>query len=41
MIDGLQGIGVRLLAEGVSSPFLNVPYSFMHSSLQEVWQRVL
>ena len=36
MIDGLQGLGQRLLAEGYSTPFLNVPMSFMHEDLDKV-----
>lgn len=35
MIDGLQGLGLKLLAEGYSTPFLNIPSTFMHSSLDE------
>lgn len=34
MIDGFQGLGVRLIADGNNSPFLNVPFSFMHEDLQ-------
>jgi len=33
MIDGLQGLGQRLLAEGYSTPFLNVPTSHMYQNL--------
>jgi alpha-aminoadipic semialdehyde synthase len=33
MIDGLQGLGIRLLAEGFSTPFLNIPNTYMHDSL--------
>lgn len=35
MIDGLQGLGLRLLAEGFSTPFLHVPNTYMHSSMSE------
>lgn len=35
MIDGLQGLGLRLLAEGYSTPFLHVPNTYMHASLGE------
>ena len=34
MIDGLQGLGQRLLADGYSNPFLNIPISFMHTDLE-------
>ena len=33
MIDGLQGLGQRLLAEGYSTPFLNIPTSHMYQNL--------
>jgi alpha-aminoadipic semialdehyde synthase len=35
MIDGFQGLGQRLLADGFSNPFLNIPMSFMHADLDE------
>lgn len=35
MIDGLQGFGQRLLAEGFSTPFLNVPTSHMYQNLDQ------
>lgn len=35
MIDGFQGLGLRLLAEGYSTPFLHVPNTYMHASLGE------
>jgi alpha-aminoadipic semialdehyde synthase len=33
MIDGLQGLGQKLLADGFSTPFLNVPTSHMYQNL--------
>jgi alpha-aminoadipic semialdehyde synthase len=33
MIDGLHGLGLRLLAEGISTPLLNLPNTYMHTSL--------
>jgi alpha-aminoadipic semialdehyde synthase len=36
MIDGLQGLGLKLLAEGYSTPFLHVPNTYMHSCLHDV-----
>jgi alpha-aminoadipic semialdehyde synthase len=35
MIDGLQGLGQRLLAEGFSTCFLHVPPAFVHQGLDE------
>jgi alpha-aminoadipic semialdehyde synthase len=35
MIDGLQGFGQRLLAEGFSTPFLNIPTSHMYQNLDQ------
>lgn len=35
MIDGLQGLGQRLLAEGYSTPFLNVPTSHMYQNMDQ------
>ena len=32
MIDGLQGLGLRLLAEGYSTPFLHLPTTYMHQN---------
>jgi hypothetical protein len=29
MIDGLQGLGQKLLSEGFSTPLLNIPLTFM------------
>lgn len=40
MIDGLQGLGLRLLAEGYSTPFLHMPNTYMHRSLNEVRDRL-
>eukprot|EP00596_Hydrurales_sp_CCMP1899_P009803 CAMPEP_0119045584 /NCGR_PEP_ID=MMETSP1177-20130426/41015_1 /TAXON_ID=2985 /ORGANISM="Ochromonas sp, Strain CCMP1899" /LENGTH=1085 /DNA_ID=CAMNT_0007017609 /DNA_START=344 /DNA_END=3601 /DNA_ORIENTATION=+ len=40
MIDTLQGLGLRLLSEGLSTPFLNVPMSFMHKDLASAQQSV-
>jgi alpha-aminoadipic semialdehyde synthase len=40
MVDGLQGLGVRLLAEGYSTPFLHVPNTYMHRSYAEVQERL-
>jgi alpha-aminoadipic semialdehyde synthase len=40
MIDGLQGLGLRLLAEGYSTPFLHIPNTYMHKSLAECMQSV-
>jgi alpha-aminoadipic semialdehyde synthase len=34
MIDILQGLGQRLLAGGINTPFLNVSQSFTHESLE-------
>ncbi len=36
MIDCFQGLGQRLLAEGYSNPFLNLPVAFMHADLASV-----
>ena len=33
MIDGLQGLGQKLLADGFSTPFLHVPTSHMYQNL--------
>ena len=33
MIDILQGLGVRLLADGFATPFLSAPLSYMTPSL--------
>ncbi|CAE7457430.1 AASS, partial [Symbiodinium microadriaticum] len=33
MIDGMQGLGQKLLADGFSTPFLNVPTSHMYQNL--------
>jgi alpha-aminoadipic semialdehyde synthase len=33
MIDALQGLGLRLLVEGYSNPFINVPMSYMFESV--------
>ncbi|CAM9276121.1 unnamed protein product, partial [Ectocarpus fasciculatus] len=35
MIDAFQGLGQRLLAEGYSTPFLNVPLSYMFQNLDQ------
>lgn len=35
MIDCLQGLGQRLLAEGYSTPFLNVPLAYMFQNLDQ------
>jgi alpha-aminoadipic semialdehyde synthase len=35
MIDCLQGLGQRLLAEGYSTPFLNMPLSYMFPNLDQ------
>ncbi len=35
MIDGLQGLGLKLLSEGFSTPLLNVPCTYMHANLEE------
>ncbi len=40
MIDGLQGLGLRLLAEGYSTPFLHVPNTYIHRSMNEVRERL-
>jgi alpha-aminoadipic semialdehyde synthase len=40
MIDGLQGLGIRLLAEGYSTPLLHLPNTYMHRSYEEVKQRL-
>jgi alpha-aminoadipic semialdehyde synthase len=40
MVDGLQGLGIRLLAEGYSTPFLYMPNTYMHRSLEEVKSRL-
>jgi alpha-aminoadipic semialdehyde synthase len=40
MIDGFQGLGQRLLADGFSNPFLNIPMSFMHADLAEAKKAV-
>lgn len=34
MIDSLQGLGQRLLADGYSTPFLNISNAFMHENLK-------
>lgn len=36
MVDGLQALGLRLLAEGYSTPFLHVPNTYIHPSQQKV-----
>lgn len=35
MIDCFQGLGQKLLAEGYSNPFLNIPQSYMYQNLDE------
>lgn len=40
MIDGLQGLGLRLLAEGFSTPFLHVPNTYMHPTLHDVTENL-
>ncbi len=35
MIDGLQGLGLRLLAEGYSTPFLHLPTTYMHQNWEQ------
>lgn len=35
MIDGLQGFGQRLLAEGYSTPFLNIPTAHMFQNIDQ------
>lgn len=40
MIDAFQGLGVRLLAEGQSSAFLNLPMSYQHDSLTTVYSNL-
>mmetsp|Transcript_68140 Transcript_68140/g.106517 ORF Transcript_68140/g.106517 Transcript_68140/m.106517 type:complete len:914 (-) Transcript_68140:26-2767(-) len=40
MVDVLQGLGQRLLADGFSTPFLNLPMCYMHPSLEVVKQAV-
>jgi alpha-aminoadipic semialdehyde synthase len=35
MIDGLHGFGLRLLAEGISTPLLTLPNTYMHASLTD------
>lgn len=40
MIDGLQGLGIRLLSEGYSTPFLHIPNTYMHDSLQHAHDAV-
>jgi len=35
MIDGLHGLGLRLLAEGISTPLLTLPNTYMHASLAD------
>lgn len=36
MFDGLQGLGQRLLADGFSTPFLNIPMTYMNDSLSSI-----
>ncbi len=40
MIDGLQGLGLRLLAEGYSTPFLHLPTTYMHQNWAEAQQAI-
>jgi len=37
MIDGLQGLGLRLLAEGHSTPLLNISNAYMYATIQEAF----
>ena len=41
MINGLRGLGERLLAQGYSTPFLNMASSYMYSSFEEARRGVL
>lgn len=40
MIDGLQGLGLRLLAEGYSTPFLHLPTTYMHQNWAQAQEAV-
>jgi alpha-aminoadipic semialdehyde synthase len=40
MIDGLQGLGLRLLAEGFSTPFLHLPTTYMHQNWAQAQEAV-
>lgn len=36
MVDGLQGLGLRLLSEGFSTPFLHIPNTYIHPTQAKV-----
>ena len=40
MIDGLQGLGLRLLAEGHSTPLLNIANAYMYATIQEAFEAI-
>lgn len=40
MIDGLQGLGLRLLAEGYSTPFLHLPTTYMHQNWAQAQEAI-